>query len=162
MSQEKLTCVIDLDMTAVNAKTSEANTRINWLNDKISTLMQRAKRATRATMSAITMTASAVISVLDLIPGALDPAIKAVIQAVITTIASLQAMAIAWYAGGVTAWLGIIVQSAAIGLGIGGLMAALRGQTELQAKFGEIRGALYQIGASATAWDRAAGAWKGD
>ena len=105
----------ELDDSDIHNKTQKWESRITRINARLTAFIIRAKKAVRQTMSAISSTVGMIQSIFGLLPVAINPIFTAELSAIVTTITSLHAIAAAYAAGGVTAWMTGIVEAAAIG-----------------------------------------------
>jgi hypothetical protein len=161
MSDTNLTVKIHVDETAVVATEAKWKNRIRQLNNDIRAFEFLAKKSVRRTMSAVSMTASAIQSIFSALPVAIDPVFRAILTAITTTITSLHAIAAAYAAGGVTAWLAGVVEVAAIGLSIVGIANAFAGQQQTQQELQRMSGVLRSIGSAMNSWTSAISSWSG-
>ena len=161
MMEENFNIKLRADDREIERSEKDWRTRLRQLNSEVDMFMAKYKRAALASLSMISATASAAVSIFGLFPGLVQPAFAAALQAIIATVSSLHAIAAAYAAGGVTAWLSGIVETAAIGLSIAGFAAVITGQQEASKEFRKMSSVLRSIGSASIQTQRAFSAWEG-
>ena len=127
----------------------------------IDDMSRKAVRASQRGLSALSATVSIFQTIGSYFPSALTPIFNAAMTAILTTVASMQAIAAAYMAGGVTAPLAAIVEGAAIGLGIIGFFEVLKGELNMKAEIDKMNSLMRQMGVAVQAWGRFAGSLTG-
>lgn len=122
--------------------------RLRLLNTEI----QQTRRELRNTSFYAIQAFGAVTGIIGtfatLIPGALGTVVQAGIQLVTSTVAVLQAVAVAYASGVVTSYLAVFVQMGALMLATLGMAAALSGQSKLDSAAAQMQSAFNQAGYS--------------
>jgi len=155
----ELTVYVDLDTTRVEAKEADWKGRVRQLNTEIATTERHMLTVTRKVFSAIQSTIHVATAALRAFGIALPPAFDAVIGAISTTFLSLQAIAAAYTAGGITAAFAIPVEIAAMGLAWFSAAVAIAGQQESSQKLDQSEQALRSLGYAFTGWGRVFEEW---
>jgi len=150
----------ELDTTRLEAQETNWKERLERLNADLSRTEVHMLMVSRKVMSAISSTITTMRSTLRAFGISLPAAWEAIIGAVMTTIASLQAIAVAYTAGGITAALAIPVEIAAIGLAAFSVVYVLTGQAEASRRLDDSETALRSLGTTLTSWGRLFSSWE--
>jgi hypothetical protein len=142
------------DTTDVENKYNHWRNRIQHLNTEIQRQSRNWGRAIRGTLTALTMTGSLIRRFVGMTVLALNPVFTAIMDAVMQTFYSLQAIAAAYAAGIVTAGFAVLVEGAAVGLAIWGIAAAMTGQQTMQSKLRGVQSLVDSMGSTLTSYGR--------
>jgi hypothetical protein len=151
---------VDLDTTRLEVQEANWKGRVERLNDDLSRTEVHMLMVSRKVMGAISSTITTMRSTLRAFGISLPAAWEAIVGAVMTTIASLQAIAAAYAAGGITAALAIPVELAAIGLAAFSVICVLTGQSEASRRLDDSEMALRSLGTTLTSWGLLFGSWE--
>ena len=154
MMSYDISVIAKLDDRELKEKEAMWKQRIAKLNNEVQTHSRNWGRTIRGTLSAITMTTAFLRRLLARTAGALGPVYDAILNAVMQTAYSLQAIAAAYGAGLVTAPIAAIVESAAIALSIWGIAYAIMGQQEMNAEMYRIRSLVDTLGSTVSSYGR--------
>lgn len=160
MSYE-LSVIAKLDDTDIKAKCTHWSQRLRQLNNQVKEHERNWGRTIRGTLSAIGMTTMFLRRFVGATASALNPVYTAILDAIMQTVYSLQAISAAYAVGGVTLPFAIVVEGAAIGLAAWGVATAMMGLQEMNSSMRNIQSMVDSLGSTMMSYGRLAGSWGG-
>lgn len=143
-----------LDDSDIAAKEAKWKGRLRDLNAEVTKFETRVRVAAIRGLGALGATVSMLRAVGQYFPAAITPIFDAVLTAVTTTVSAMTAIAAAYAAGGVTAPIAVIVQGAAIGLSVIGVLATIEGAMNAQQELQKMSSTLQSMGTMTQSWQQ--------